>query len=64
MTHLQQPLASWRSLPGVAVHGLASGGGITPRVPLLPESVEAEPQQDKAYSLVNHNLLLLHQPAP
>ena len=63
MTHLQQSLASWRSLPWVAVHGLTSGRGVTPWVPFLPESVKTEPQQDEAHGLVYYDLPLLHQPA-
>lgn len=63
MTHLQQSLASWRSLPRVAVHGLTSSGGVTPWVPFLPESIKTEPQQDEGHSFIYYDLPLLHQSA-
>ena len=48
MTDLQQPPASWGCLPRVTMGGLVSLGGIAPWIPLFPESVETQPQQDEA----------------
>ncbi len=63
MTNLKKPPASWRCLPRHVLHESAiSPRGVAPRVPLLPQSVITQPQQDEAQGAVQNNLLLPHQP--
>ena len=64
MSNLKKPPASWRCLPRHVLHGSAiSPWGVPPRVPLLPQSVVTQPQQNEAQGAVQNNLLLPHQPA-
>ena len=64
MSNLKKPPASWRCFPRHVLHGSAiSPWRVPPRVPLLPQSVVTQPQQDEAQGAVQSNPFLPHQPA-
>lgn len=60
--YLNQVLTCRRGFPWAAGGMLVWGGRVTPRVPLIPQTVVAQPQHDEAQSVIHLDALLPHTP--